>query len=83
MPPRSPPAPYPGFTPGRPEEDDDVVTVYNFRKWAQAQGEHVIPPLKNPAARIKEIGGTILPDTAQDVPRSALDEHGRYDPKRK
>jgi hypothetical protein len=58
----------------------DVVTVHHFKVWDQMRGDHIVPPLKSPAERIKQIGGTIIPGTAEDVESSVLDADGRYDP---
>ncbi len=58
-----------------------MVTVYHFKVWDQQQGEYIIQPLKSPADRIQEIGGKIIPGTAENVDVSALDSEGRYDPK--
>ena len=59
-----------------------MTTVYFFQLWDQFTGDFVIQPRKSPADRIKEYGGTIIPGTAEEVPTSALDAHGRYNPKR-
>jgi hypothetical protein len=60
-----------------------MVTVHHFRVWDFANDRWVYPPLKSSAERIKnEARGEIIPDTAEEVDLSDLDEHGRYDPKK-
>jgi hypothetical protein len=59
------------------------VTVYHFRAWNPGTDEYIVPDRKSPAERIERIGGTILPGTAEEVEDSVLDEHGRYEPRRK
>ncbi len=61
-------------------DQDDAVVVHKFRVWDVTKDEYVEQPLKSPADRIARIGGEIIPGTGEAVERSALDEHGRYNP---
>ena len=58
-----------------------MVTVHHFKVWDQAAGDHVVPPRKSTAERIKQIGGTIIPGTSEEVDESAIDSEGRFDPR--
>jgi hypothetical protein len=58
-----------------------MVTVHQFKVWDHTRGGHFIQPLKSPAGRIHEMGGEIIPGTAEEVELTALDAHGRYDPR--
>jgi hypothetical protein len=64
-------------------DQEDLVIVHQFRVWDTIKDEYITQPLKSPADRIFRIGGEIIAGTGEAVPRSALDEHGRYDPKMK
>ena len=60
-----------------------VTIVYHFQVWDPATDEVIVPRLKSPADRIKNIcRGEIIKGTGEQVELSALDEHGRYDPAR-
>jgi hypothetical protein len=63
-------------------KEGDMVTVHHFRVWDIMRGEYLIPSLKSTTQRIQEVKGEIIPETAEEVERSALDKEGRYDPKR-
>ncbi len=58
-----------------------MVTVHGFKKWSQKEGENIPSRYKCTADWIQEIGGEIIPWTAEEVDESALDSDGRYDPK--
>ena len=60
----------------------NVPTVHNFKIWDHQRGENVVPERKSTTARIKELGGKIVPGTAEEVDEATIDEHGRYDPSR-
>ena len=55
-----------------------MVTVHRFKVWDIRTGDYVVQPLKSPAERIKQVGGEIIPGTAEEVDPSALDGEGRY-----
>ncbi len=57
-----------------------MVMVYYFEVWDQVGGENIVQPLKSDANRIKQVGGTILPGTGEEVDVADLDADGRYDP---
>lgn len=57
-----------------------MVTVHYFRTWNAVQDGWIEQPLKSPADRINKIGGQIIEGTGEDVPESALDSEGRYNP---
>jgi hypothetical protein len=59
-----------------------MVTVYHFQVWDQGKGRAFIPRRKSTPQRIKQIGGELIPDTAQEIDPSRLDKFGRYDPQR-
>jgi len=56
------------------------VTVHHFRVYDAATDSWIVPARKSPAERIERIRGAIIPGTAEEVDRAALDEHERYDP---
>ena len=57
--------------------------VYHFKVWDPATDQVIVPRLKSPADRIKNIcHGEIIKGTGEPVETSELDEHGRYDPDR-
>jgi hypothetical protein len=60
-----------------------MATVYHFKIWDPATNEYIIGPLKSTPERIQQVGGVIMLDTAEEVAASALDEYGRYDPRRR
>jgi len=60
-----------------------MVRVHHFSVWDHLAGKTVIQPLKSTEERITDIGGTIVPGTAQEVDAAALDSHGRYTPTEK
>lgn len=62
-------------------DQDDAVTVHQFRVWDSARGEYVTQPVKSPADRIARIGGEIVPQTGEAVKRSELNSDGRYNPR--
>jgi hypothetical protein len=60
------------------------VTVHSFKVWDPPAGRYFIQSLKSPAERIAQIKrAEIMPGTAEDVDESELDEHGRFDPKKR
>ena len=57
--------------------------VYHFKVWDPISDQVIVPRLKSPADRIKNIcRGEIIQGTGEQVETSELDEHGRYDPAR-
>ena len=56
------------------------VVVHHFRVYDAASDSWIVPSRKSPVERIERIRGTIIAGTAEEVDRSALDEHDRYDP---
>ena len=57
--------------------------IYHFQVWDPATDQVIVPRLKSPADRIKNIcHGEIIKGTGEQVEVSELDEHGRYDPAR-
>jgi hypothetical protein len=58
-----------------------MVTVYHFRVWDQQKGESVVPRRKSTAERIRDLGGTIVAGSAEEVDEAKLDLERRYDPK--
>jgi hypothetical protein len=63
------------------DENDPSVIVYHFEVWNGINDRMIIPPRKSPEERIKSIGGNVLWDSAEEVPVSALDDEGRFDPR--
>ena len=59
-----------------------MITVHHFTVWDPVGERMITLPLKSPTERIRRIGGTIVPDTAETVNESDLDLHGRYNPRR-
>lgn len=56
------------------------VTVHHFKVYDAINDSWIVPSRKSPAERIERIRGAIIPGTAEEVDRSALDEQERYDP---
>jgi hypothetical protein len=59
-----------------------MITVHHFTVWDPVGERTITLPLKSPTERIRRIGGTIVPDTAENINESELDLHGRYNPRR-
>jgi hypothetical protein len=55
-----------------------TVTVHKFKVWDISVGDYVVQSTKSTAERIKEIGGDIIPGTAEEVDPADLDDQGRY-----
>jgi hypothetical protein len=58
------------------------VRVYHFRVWDKIKGGTIVQPLKSDADRIKQLGGSIVPGTGEEVDEADLDADGWYDPKK-
>jgi len=58
------------------------VTVYQFWRYDGATDQSTPSPTKRTAAEIERLGFKLIPETAEEVEESDLDEHGRYDPKK-
>ena len=58
------------------------MRVYYFRVWDKIKGGTIVQPLKSDADRIKQLGGSIVPGTGEEVDVADLDADGRYDPKK-
>ena len=58
------------------------MRVYHFRVWDKIKGGTIVQPLKCDADRIKQVGGSIVPGTGEEVDVADLDADGRYDPKK-
>ena len=54
--------------------------VYHFKWFNGLADEAIIPPLKSTAERIKKIRCEVIEESGEDVPISALDAEGRYNP---
>ena len=59
------------------------VRVYHFRWWDASADRWRFPHRKSTADRIHESHGEIIDGSEEEVDESALDEHGRYDPRAK
>ena len=59
-----------------------MVTVHSSKRWDISRGDYATLPLKGTIEYIKAIRGQTISSTAEDVPSSAIDEQGRYDPPR-
>ena len=59
------------------------VRVYHFRWWDASADRRRFPHRKSTADRIHECHGEIIDGSEEEVDESALDEHGRYDPRDK
>lgn len=57
-----------------------LARVYSFKVWDITKGDFVRPPTKSTAGRIAMARGEIDWQTAEMVPMSFLDQHGRYLP---
>jgi hypothetical protein len=56
----------------------DQVHVFNFRLMEGHPENQRLAPFKATRARIRALGGDLLPATRQSVPADELDEEGRY-----
>lgn len=56
------------------------VAVHNYLVWDHQRGRSVIPRVKGTVERIDQVGGRIVPGTAEQVEASALDARCRYLP---
>ena len=57
-----------------------MVMVYHFKVYDGTNDKFLVPPRKSTAERIGRVGGQLIEETGEDVPDSALDDDGRYDP---
>lgn len=57
-----------------------TVAVHNYLVWDHQRGRSVIPRVKGTAERIDQVGGRIVPGTAEQVEASALDARCCYLP---
>ena len=57
------------------------VAVHNYLVWDHQRGRSVIPPVKGTVERIDQVGGKIVPGTAEQVEASALDARCCYLPR--
>ena len=58
-----------------------MLTVHSFKIWVD--GTYTVPPAKRTAAQIKQMGGEIVPGTAEEINKADLDDNGRYDPRKR
>jgi hypothetical protein len=61
---------------------DGKITVFQFKVWDAVKGEFITQPRKSPLKRIMQIGGDVIPGSAEDIDVRLLDSHGRYDPEK-
>ena len=57
-----------------------MVEVHHMKMWNGTNDKWEIPPSKQTAEDIAALGGLVVPDTAEEIDPSQLDEHGRYFP---
>jgi len=57
-----------------------MVMVYHFKVYDGFRDEFVVPALKSTAERIGRVRGDLIPDSAEDVPASQVDDDGRCRP---
>jgi hypothetical protein len=55
--------------------------VYHFRLWDDRRGGFFVPPYKRPITGISNLGGVMLPETAESVDLARLDDEQQYDPR--
>ena len=60
-----------------------MVKVYHFKVYDGAADEMHIPPLKSQKGRIEMVGGSIIPDSEEEVDESELDNSGRFNQSKK
>jgi hypothetical protein len=60
-------------------ELNEMPTVHGFKIWDQ--GRYVVPRSKRTSEQIAQMGGEVIPDTAEEVEASEFDGDGRYNPK--
>jgi hypothetical protein len=58
----------------------ETAVVYKFEVWDHVRGLTIVQPSKRTAESIEQIGGRIIPGTAETIEASRLDRHGRYYP---
>jgi hypothetical protein len=56
------------------------VTVHHFKVWNTAKQDWEFPPSKRTADGIVALNGQIIPDTAEEIELTQLDDQGRYFP---
>jgi len=57
-----------------------LVVVYSIQVWDHEAGAHIIVPTKGTAERVILLRGRIVPDSAEEVPDTDIDEQFRYSP---
>jgi hypothetical protein len=57
-----------------------TIQVHHMKKWNVTSDKWEIPPTKRTAQDIEALGGVVVEDTAEEIDRKDLDEHGRYFP---
>jgi hypothetical protein len=60
------------------------ITVYHFRYYERRTDESLVSERKMSADGINALPrkGQIMPETAEEIDESELDEYGRYDPRK-
>ena len=56
-----------------------MITIHSYRVWDNKRGEYVIPLRKSTVAHIDQIGGEVIPGTAEDVEVEEVSAEGRHD----
>jgi hypothetical protein len=61
----------------------ELVEVHSFEVWDHRAGEKVRSPRKSTTERIAKVGGEIIPNTSEWVPRASVDADGRVKEKQR
>jgi len=56
-----------------------VITVHSYKRWDISRDVYVTTRLKGTPNYIGSIQGEIMPNTAEEVAHSCIDDQGRYD----
>ena len=56
------------------------VKVHHFKVWNSNKNDWEYPPSKRTAESLDELQGEIIPDTAEEIDSTRLDDQGRYFP---
>ena len=59
---------------------DDLVTVYGFKMWSKADERYRVSRYKAPRDVLARYDVVVMETTGEAVPRTDLDERGRYLP---
>ena len=58
----------------------EIAVVHKFEVWDDLRGVTIVQPSKRTAESIEQIGGRIIPGTAETIDATLLDGCGRYFP---